>query len=104
MENEKSVVSYQTGMDKYFIHFILPGKYRLRKGITDYVTMKKGFFSDKIVPTNFHSTHYGLDSGEITFEARPNDVVYLGDFIFVDLYPSRMKNSFLLEQSRRGFS
>jgi hypothetical protein len=81
-ESNKNHSAYNSliGMDNYFAHSILPGKYKL-----------SSFYIRGTRLTNsseFFFEGFGLKGGDIEFEIKPNEVVYLGDIVFKDRFPS----------------
>lgn len=84
--NTDTIASYRNGVDNYYIHSIQPGRYIFRKGIAPHLIEKKSLFSDDLIPVGTSATHYYLNSGDIDFEVKPNEVVYLGDFVLKGIF------------------
>lgn len=84
------------GMDNYFAHSILPGKYKLSDFKIRGVRMVKSFFGNATIPADPFTKYFYLKerSGEVEFEVKPNEVVYIGDFVFNYSKSVEIKDSF----------
>lgn len=92
---DDSMKSYLQGVDNYFIYAIQPGKYTFRHARSGSIKHAKNWFNGKEIAAGVHETHYYFN-GEIGFEVKPNEVVYLGDFILKDCFTGdiEIKDSF----------